>query len=130
MKKELEVVFSVPNHDPFNPPKLKAEGATIFRNAREVNTHRQVGNNFHTILSKPTNLTTAERCLTLQKGPGSSLPCLFPSSILPSSCVNCLPVCLFCCLAPALQAFASENPMIQLFFKSLLALLTDTSSRT
>lgn len=130
----MEVVFSELDHDPLNPLKLKAEGAKIFRNAREVNTHRQVGNNFHTILSKSTNQTpspTTGRRLILQKGPGFSLLCLYPSSMLPSSWVSGqLPVCLFCCLAPVLQAFTSENHTIQFFFKSLFAPLTDISSRT
>lgn len=66
------MVFSVFSHDPFNLPKLNTEGATIFRNSRAVNSHRQVGNNFQTILSKPTNPSTTERHLIFQKGPGFS----------------------------------------------------------
>lgn len=128
------MVFSVLNHNPFNPPKPKAEGATIFRNTREVNTYRQVGNNFHTILRKPTNQpthpTTTECCLVLQKGPGFSLLCLLSSSMLPPSQVSSLlPVCLFCCLAPTLQAFTSKITLSHPF-SSLFALLTDTSSGT
>ena len=86
--------------------------------------------------NQPTNepthpITTTECRLVLQKGLGFSLLCLFLSSMLPSSLISSLlPVCFFCCLAPAVQAFTFENHIIRFFFKSLFALLTDTSSRT
>jgi len=108
-KKEMEVVFSVLNHDPFNPPKLKAEGASIFRNSREVNTHRQVGNNFQAILSKPTNqppspqLSTASYCRRDQ----ASLHCVYA-----------LPQC-YHLLGPVVYSLSAFSAALLLLFNHL-----------
>lgn len=106
------MAFSVLNYDPFNPPNQKVVRSYSLQKW-EMNTYRQVGNNFHTILSKPTNQpphSPTEDHLIAQKGPGFSLVCLFPSSmLLPSQVSVLLPVCLFCCCAPALQVFSSVN---------------------
>lgn len=108
-EKELEVVFSVLNHNPFNPPKLKAEGATIFRNTREVNTYRQVGNNFHTILSKPTNQPTPPQL-------SAALYCRRDQDSL--YCVYSLPQCCHL-LRSAVYSLSAFSAALLLLFKHL-----------
>lgn len=130
MKKELEMVFSVLSHDPFNLPKLNIEGAIIFRNSRAVNIHRQVGNNFQTTLSKPTKPPPQLSAASYSRRDQASLYCVYS---LPQ-CYHLLGSVV--CSLPAFSAallllskhLSLKKPLSH--SKESFALLTATSSRT